>query len=53
LRLLNTLLAVDVAMVHILLPYMILPIASALRQIDTALPRAASGLGAAPAIRLL
>jgi ABC-type spermidine/putrescine transport system permease subunit I len=48
LRLLNTPLAVDVAMIHILLPYMILPIASALRQIDTALPRAASGLGAAP-----
>jgi ABC-type spermidine/putrescine transport system permease subunit I len=35
-------------MIHILLPYMILPIASVLRQIDAALPRAASGLGAAP-----
>ena len=35
-------------MIHILLPYMILPIASVLRQIDRALPRAAAGLGASP-----
>jgi ABC-type spermidine/putrescine transport system permease subunit I len=35
-------------MIHILLPYMILPIASVLRQIDPALPRAAAGLGAPP-----
>jgi ABC-type spermidine/putrescine transport system permease subunit I len=35
-------------MVHILLPYMILPIANALRQIDPSLARAASGLGATP-----
>ena len=35
-------------MIHILLPYMILPIASVLRQIDPALPRAAAGLGATP-----
>jgi ABC-type spermidine/putrescine transport system permease subunit I len=48
LKLLNTPLAVHVAMIHILLPYMILPIASVLRQIDGALPRAAAGLGAAP-----
>ncbi len=48
LRLLNTSLAVHVAMIHILLPYMILPIASVLRQIDSALPRAAAGLGAPP-----
>jgi ABC-type spermidine/putrescine transport system permease subunit I len=48
LKLLNTSLAVHVAMIHILLPYMILPIASALRQIDAALPRAAAGLGATP-----
>lgn len=48
LRLLNTPLAVHVAMIHILLPYMILPIASVLRQIDNALPRAAAGLGASP-----
>jgi len=48
LKLLNTSLAVYIAMIHILLPYMILPIASVLRQIDPALPRAAAGLGAAP-----
>ena len=48
LKLLNTPLAVYVAMIHILLPYMILPIASVLRQIDAALPRAAAGLGAPP-----
>jgi ABC-type spermidine/putrescine transport system permease subunit I len=47
-KLLNTSLAVQLAMIHILLPYMILPIASVLRQIDPALPRAAAGLGAAP-----
>jgi len=46
LRLLNTPFAVHVAMIHILLPYMVLPIANALRQIDAALPRAAAGLGA-------
>lgn len=47
-RLLNTPLATQIAMVHILLPYMILPIANALRQIDPSLARAASGLGATP-----
>ncbi|MEJ0017826.1 MAG: ABC transporter permease [Acetobacteraceae bacterium] len=48
LKLLNTPLAVHIAMIHILLPYMILPIASVLRQIDPALLRAAAGLGASP-----
>jgi len=48
LRMLNTAFAVYVAMIHILLPYMILPIASVLRQVDPALPRAAAGLGASP-----
>ena len=48
LRILNTPLATQIAMTHILLPYMILPIANALRQIDPALARAASGLGASP-----
>lgn len=48
LRILNTPLAVQIAMIHILLPYMILPIANALRQIDSSLARAASGLGATP-----
>jgi ABC-type spermidine/putrescine transport system permease subunit I len=48
LKLLNTPLAVHIAMIHILLPYMILPIASVLRHIDGALLRAAAGLGAPP-----
>jgi ABC-type spermidine/putrescine transport system permease subunit I len=48
LRILNTSIAVHIAMIHILLPYMILPIANALRQIDPSLARAASGLGATP-----
>jgi len=48
LRMLNTAFAVRLAMIHILLPYMILPIASVLRQMDPALPRAATGLGAPP-----
>ena len=52
LRLLNTAFAVHLAMIHILLPYMILPIASVLRQIDPALPRAAAGLGATPVARV-
>lgn len=47
-RFLNTTLATEIAMTHILLPYMILPIANALRQIDPSLARAASGLGATP-----
>ena len=48
LRILNTSIAVHIAMIHILLPYMILPIANALRQIDPTLGRAALGLGATP-----
>ena len=48
LKLLNTSFAVHIAMIHILLPYMILPIASVLRQIDPALLHAAAGLGASP-----
>ena len=48
LRILNTSIAVHIAMIHILLPYMILPIANALRQIDPSLSRAALGLGAPP-----
>jgi ABC-type spermidine/putrescine transport system permease subunit I len=48
LRMLNTAFAVHLAMIHILLPYMILPIASVLRQLDPALPRAAASLGATP-----
>jgi ABC-type spermidine/putrescine transport system permease subunit I len=48
LRILNTPLATRIAMIHILLPYMVLPIANALRQIDPSLARASSGLGATP-----
>jgi ABC-type spermidine/putrescine transport system permease subunit I len=48
LRILNTSIAVHIAMIHILLPYMILPIANALRQLDPSLARAALGLGATP-----
>jgi ABC-type spermidine/putrescine transport system permease subunit I len=48
LRILNTSVAVYIAMIHILLPYMILPLANALRQIDPSLARAALGLGATP-----
>lgn len=48
LRVLNTSLAVIIAMTHILLPYMILPTYSVLLGIDRSLPRAAAGLGATP-----
>jgi ABC-type spermidine/putrescine transport system permease subunit I len=48
LQLLNTTFAVYVAMVHILLPFMILPLYSVLRGIDANLLRAAEGLGATP-----
>jgi ABC-type spermidine/putrescine transport system permease subunit I len=48
LRILNTSLATYIGMIHILLPYMILPIANALRQIDPSLARAAAGLGSPP-----
>lgn len=47
-RILNTPLATQIAMIHILLPYMVLPIANALRQIDPSLLRASAGLGATP-----
>ncbi|HZS83446.1 MAG TPA: ABC transporter permease [Stellaceae bacterium] len=47
-RLLNTTFAVYVAMVHILLPFMILPLYSVIRGIDGNLMRAAEGLGATP-----
>ena len=47
-RLLNTTFAVYVAMVHVLLPLMILPLYGVLRGIDENLLRAAQGLGATP-----
>jgi putative spermidine/putrescine transport system permease protein len=40
--------AVIVAMVHILLPFMVLPLYATIRGIDPRLPRAALSLGAAP-----
>jgi putative spermidine/putrescine transport system permease protein len=40
--------AVVVAMVHILLPFMVLPLYATIRGIDPRLPRAALSLGAAP-----
>ncbi len=49
LRLLNTTFAVDVAMVHVLLPFMILPLYATLRGIDPVLAQAAASLGAPPA----
>lgn len=48
LRLLNTTFAVYVAMVHVLLPFMILPLFATLRSIDPQLLRAAASLGARP-----
>jgi len=49
LRMLGTFGSVVVATVHVLLPFMILPIASALQDLDPALERAAQSLGATPA----
>ena len=48
LQLLNTRFAVCVAMVHVLLPFMVLPIYSTLKSLDWRLIRAAEGLGARP-----
>jgi putative spermidine/putrescine transport system permease protein len=48
LRLLNTQMAVVLGMVHVMLPFMILPIYSAVTRIDPDLPKAARGLGASP-----
>jgi ABC-type spermidine/putrescine transport system permease subunit I len=48
-RLLNTRFAVYLGMVHILLPFMILPLYAVMRGIDRTLMRAAGNLGAPPA----
>jgi len=48
LRLLNTTFAVYIAMVHVLLPFMILPLYGVMCGLDEDLLRAAQGLGAAP-----
>ena len=48
LRLMNNGVGMQIAMVHIMLPFMILPLLSAMRGIDDTLLRAASVLGANP-----
>lgn len=48
LRLLNTRFAIYVAMVHVLLPFMVLPIYTTVRGLDWRLIQAAQGLGARP-----
>ena len=48
LRLLNTTFALYIAMVHVLLPFMILPLYGVMRGLDDDLLRAAQSLGAAP-----
>jgi putative spermidine/putrescine transport system permease protein len=52
LPLLNSKMAVILGMVHVMLPFMILPIYSAVTRIDADLPKAARGLGA-PTWRIL
>ena len=47
-QILNTRIAVYIAMVHVLLPFMVLPLYSALRGLDWRLVLAAKGLGAGP-----
>lgn len=46
--LLNTQIAVIIGMVHVMIPFMILPIYAAIEKVDRDLPLAASGLGAGP-----
>lgn len=48
LRLLNSQMAVVLGMIHVMLPFMVLPIYNALNRIDPDLPKAAYGLGATP-----
>ena len=47
-KLLNTRFSVCLAMVHVLLPFMVLPIYTTLRSLDWRLVRAAESLGSAP-----
>jgi putative spermidine/putrescine transport system permease protein len=47
-KLLNTRFSVCLAMVHVLLPFMVLPIYASLRALDWSLVRAAASLGATP-----
>ncbi len=46
LRLLNSQMAVVLGMIHVMMPFMVLPIYSALHRLDPDLPKAAYGLGA-------
>lgn len=48
LRLLNSQMAVVLGMIHVMMPFMVLPIYSALHRMDPDLPKAAYGLGATP-----
>lgn len=47
-KLLNTRFSVCLAMIHVLLPFMVLPIYTTLRSLDWRLARAAAGLGSTP-----
>jgi putative spermidine/putrescine transport system permease protein/mannopine transport system permease protein len=49
LRLLHSTLGVHIGMVHVMLPFMVLPLAASMRAIDPTLLRAAELLGAGPA----
>lgn len=53
LALINTRFAVYLAMVHVLLPFMVLPLYATLRGLDWVLVRAAEGLGARPPDELI
>ena len=48
LRIMNTRFAVCLAMVHVLLPFMVLPLYANMRRLDWSLMRAAASLGAGP-----
>jgi putative spermidine/putrescine transport system permease protein len=53
LQMIGTRFAVVLAMVHVLLPFAILPAYAVMRRLDPALPKAAASLGAGPAARFL
>jgi len=53
LQMIGTRFAVILAMVHVLLPFAILPAYAVMRRLDPALPKAAASLGAGPLARFL
>jgi putative spermidine/putrescine transport system permease protein len=53
LQMIGTRFAVVLAMVHVLLPFAILPAYAVMRRLDPALPKAAASLGAGPGARFL